>query len=232
MRTLKIIALAMCFITSVSAFSQVMPPEKSYIEVNGTAEQDIVPDLIYISITLRERFDGKEKITIEKLEENFRKYLQDIGVPSKDLSLADANSDYVKIRYKTKAVLTKKEFSLKVTTATAVGQVFQGLDKLGINDAYISKVDHTQMEEMRKQLKIKAIQAAKEKAIYLLTAIGEQPGKPLIIRENEPMIYAYKNAMANQVNYEAAAEQKESVEEIEFTKIKIQSSIYIKYEIK
>lgn len=48
--------------------------EKSYIEVTGTAEKEIIPDEIYIAITIRERHEGKEKITIYKQSADLKKH--------------------------------------------------------------------------------------------------------------------------------------------------------------
>jgi len=42
--------------------------EKEYIEVMSEAEIQVVPDEIYIGITIRERYEGREKITLDSIE--------------------------------------------------------------------------------------------------------------------------------------------------------------------
>ena len=50
-------------------YSQTKPTDEiPYIEVNGYAEKEIIPNEIYIGITLRERMENKEKVTIEAQE--------------------------------------------------------------------------------------------------------------------------------------------------------------------
>ena len=41
---------------------------RPFIEITGTSETFVVPDEIYLQITLLERMEGKEKITIERQE--------------------------------------------------------------------------------------------------------------------------------------------------------------------
>ena len=49
---------------------------------------------------------------------------------------------------------------------------------------------HSKEKEFKKQLKIQAVKAAKEKAIYLAGAIGENIGEAITINEpNEMNIY-------------------------------------------
>ena len=235
MRNIKIYLIGfVCTITS-NIFSQakIDCEEKPYIEVTGSAEQEIIPDEIFINIIIREKYENKEKVTIESQEEKLKQYLKEIGIDIKNLYLSDANADYVKVKWRTKDVLTKKDYTLKVFTATSVGQVFQQLDKLEIIDAFIAKVNHSKLDSLKKEVKMLAIKAAKNKADYLLSAIGEQTGKPLIVQEREneiaPMVGI--NYRANSISgIQMAGSNKEA--ELEFKKIKIEAFIYVKFAIK
>jgi len=212
--------------------------EEPYIEVTGSAEKEVIPDEIYIGITIREKYLNKVKVTIGEQEEKLKNTIQLLGIDMANLTLTDANADYVKIHWKNKDVLTKKDYTLKVSNATTVGQVFQELDKLEITDAFISSVNHSKMDSLRKEIKIAAIKAAKNKADYLLTAIGEQTGKPLIIKEtvenNSSSNVNFRGSRSNETYYYIdGIKVKDSDEnEIQFQKIKIQSSIYVKFSIK
>lgn len=242
MKTFKtyIIAIAIIISNTAIAQDQINKEEKSFIEVNGIAEQEIIPDQIYISIIIREKYENKEKITIESQEEKLKTLLKEINIPTSNLYLSDANADYVKVKFRTKDVLTKKDYTLKVSSATSVGQVFQQLEKLEINDANVSKVSHSKIDSLRREIRIAAIKAAKNKADYLLNAIGEQTGKPLIVRENSNgnLEYNYNRASNTRVtSYQNArflddSDKSSDDEEIQFQKIKIQSSIYVKFLIK
>lgn len=213
--------------------------DQPYIEVTGTAEKEVIPDEIYIEIVIREKYVNKVKVTIEEQEEKLKNAVKSLGIDLTNLYLSDANADYVKIRWQKKGVLTKKEYTLKVSNATTVGQVFQELEKLDIIDANISRVSHSQMDSFRKEVKIQAIKAAKDKADYLLTAIGEQTGKPMVIMENEILpnqtmanVNVRGSRSGEMVFYVDGARTKSDENEIQFQKIKIQTSIYVKFSIK
>lgn len=205
--------------------------EQPYIEVAGTAEKEIVPDEIYIQIIIHERYANKVKISIEEQEGKLKNTLKSINIDLSNLYLSDANADYVKIRWQQKDVLTKKDYMLKVSDAKTVGLVFQELEKIEIKDASISRVSHSKIEEFRKEVKILAIKAAKSKADYLLEAIGEQTGKPLIVKENE--VLPLSNAVGIAFNSRGyLGDFIGRDDEIQFQKIKVQSSVYVKFLIK
>ncbi len=227
--------LALSYVTSSFGQTKENNDEKPYIEVTGSAELEIIPDEIYINIIIQEKYVNKEKVTIESQEEKLKTQLKDIGIDIRNFYLSDVNADYVKVKWRTKDVLTKKDYTLKVSNATKVGQVFQQLEKLEITDAYISKVNHSKLDSLRKEVKIMAIKAAKNKAEYLLTAIGEQLGKPIIIEERESGYNnggAANNFRANHISNVKITGSVEKEEEFQFKKIKLEASIYIKFAIK
>lgn len=96
-------------------------------------------------------------MTIEEQEAKLKTAIKSLGIDLANLNLSDANADYVKIRWQKKDVLTKKDYTLKVSTATSVGQVFLELQKLEITEAYISKVNHSKMDSLRKEIEFQKI---------------------------------------------------------------------------
>jgi uncharacterized protein YggE len=216
--------------------------EQPYIEVTGTAEKEIIPDEIYIGIVIREKYVGKVKTTIEEQEGKLKEALKTIGIDLANLYMSDVNADYIKISWQKKDLITKKNYSLKVSDATTAGKVFQVFEQLEITDAYIAKVNHSKMDSLLKEVKMMAIKAAKEKADYLLKAIGEQTGKPLIINEISTGSWPLSNV--SNVRGNRSDNQFQIIDgvnfidgeignyEIQFQKIKIQSTIYVKFSIK
>lgn len=220
--------------TSRAQTTSTKSDNQPYIEVNGTAEKEVVPDEIFISITLREKYVDKTKITIDIQEESLINALKNIGIDLSNLYLSDANADYVKVYWQKKDVLTRKDYTLKVSNATAVGNVFIELDKIKITDAYVSKVNHSKIDSLKKDVKIKAIQSAKDKADYLLQAIGEKTGKPIIVKENEvPMMFNDGSYVRN-LNSVTIVSERDKLEDkldtdIQFNKILVTSNIYVKF---
>ncbi len=239
MTNMKTILIAISLIITTSIFGQTENEveEKPFIEITGRVEQEIIPDEIYLNIVIREKYVNKDKVSIEIQEEKLKTALKEIGVDFKNLYLSDANADYVKVKWRTKDVLTKKDYTLKVINAATVGQVFQQLEKIEITDANIIKVNHSKIDSLKKDVRIMAIKAAKIKADYLLLAIGEQTGKPLIIREvdnsyMDPSMLNVRGGRTSATSYLVDGNKVNGEDDIQFQKIKIQSAIYIKFSIK
>lgn len=220
--------------TSRAQTTSTKSDNQPYIEVNGTAEKEVVPDEIFISITLREKYVDKTKITIDIQEESLINALKNIGIDLSNLYLSDANADYVKVYWQKKDVLTRKDYTLKVSNATAVGNVFIELDKIKITDAYVAKVNHSKIDSLKKDVKIKAIQSAKDKADYLLQAIGEKTGKPIIVKENEVPMMFNDGSSVRKLNSVTIISERDKLEDkldtdIQFNKILVTSNIYVKF---
>lgn len=205
---------------------------KPYIEVTGSAEMEIVPDEIYIQVTLQERYNGKEKITMEKQDALFITGMQSLNIDSKGISLADAQSDFSSYKWKKEDALARKSYVVLVHDAALVSKVYAKLVEIDAEDAYILKTSHSKIEEYRKQIKINAMIATKDKAGYLLSSIGEEVGSPILIQERETYDSPYtisQRSLASNVAFEA---YNLNASDIGFKKIKLRYEIFAQFEIK
>ena len=114
MKTNKILPIiALILISYFVAFAQ-MPAEKRVIEVTGSAENLITPNEFTFKITLFERIENKQKLTIEMQESKLKEELTNLGVDvTKDLTIYDLTSVYIS-RKKTKDTLGSKDYRLKL----------------------------------------------------------------------------------------------------------------------
>jgi uncharacterized protein len=216
-------------------------PEKDVIEVTGTVEEEIMPDEIYVKITIREKMDAREKITIEQQEEKLKTAVTGSGIDIKNLSVSDLSADYIRVKWNKKDVMSKKEYVLKTTNTTQLKLFYKELDKIDIEDADIFRVTHSKLDSIKKAVRIKAIKAAKDKATYLLTSINENVGKCLLVQEqatsttrenyNVNAFYAKSNSYYQNARFLDGSDDKND-EEIGFKKIKVSYSIFCKFEIK
>lgn len=230
------ILIALLAVIPFCSWSQYVEPGKEIpaIEVVGTGEMEIVPDEIYIAFTLKERFEGKTKIEIENQEKELKKRLIKLDIDLNDLQLSDANSDFIKIKRKKQDVIASKDYLLKVKTTAQIAKVFELLDDIDAFNANIDRVDHTEIEKYKNEVKMMAVKAAKEKASNLLAAIGESLGKPLLIQERETFEeqpFRKNMAMANMV-MEDSDNQKAPLPEIGFQKIKLRYTVFTRFAIK
>ena len=228
--------LAAClFLAAPFLHAQVAADETKktpYIEVNGSAEMEIVPDEIYIQVTLQERYNGKEKITMEKQDALFISGMQSLNIDTKDISLADARSDFSSYKWKKEDALARKSYVVLVHDAALVSKVYSKLVEIDAEDAYILKTSHSKIEEYRKQVKINAMMATKDKAGYLLSSIGEEVGSPILIQERETYDSPYtisQRSLSSNVAFEA---YNLNASDIGFKKIKLRYEIFAQFEIK
>jgi uncharacterized protein len=231
--------LGAIFTTSFAQTTAVLPNPPRKIEVTGSAEMEVVPDELYFSVSLREYYNDeknqKDKVVITTLEKQLVKAIAEAGLSKESLSLKSVGGyqNYVDKKKKPATFLESKQYELKVDRADKLDGILSKIDARGVQNASIARVDHSRKEEFKKQVKIDALKAAKEKATYLLEAVGQKLGLPLEIHELE------ENSIYPQVMYKAnmramADESADAVQDrdIEFQKIKINYKMQASFEIK
>ncbi len=206
--------------------------QKSFIEVNAEAKEEVTPDEIYLAISLKES-DSKGRISIEKQEEDLKRALTSLGIDIKeDLKVNNANSYYYKKIFK-KDTYASKNFQLKVKDAKQVANVFQKLNDLKVSSVSITKLEYSKKEELLKELRMKAMKEAKDRATYMLSAIGESAGKPIEVRDNSyynPVMYRNQPRMMAMKMEDAASAP--PMPDLDFKKIELRATVNAKFEIK
>ncbi len=220
-------------LTSVCCFGQADKPlvQKPFIEVTGTASREVIPDKIFISIILSDKVIDNEKYTIQEQEDKLKKALTKINIDLSNLFLSDATSEITKNKKKETGFKVTKEFTLQVKNSDEVSKVFKELYTINIKESSIFKTESSKIDSLRKEVRISAIKAAKDKAEYLLAAIGEQIDKPIEIREQEDIPY-YRDNLSNSTFNIRLNDTDNKPTEINFQKFTIKFSYYIKYAIK
>lgn len=239
---MKKLFIALFMLLSISAFSQENNKYPKTINVNGTAEMEVVPDEIYVQVELRE-YDkkGSGKIDIETIKNNFLKAAKSIGLADTDLSVQgysgwDGNYWWYKKNKKQnpdmKAGIT---YWVKVSSTSKMDELVNKMDDEATQNFFIAKVSHSKLQEFKKQLKIDAIKAAKEKAIYLSAAIGENVGEAITVNEpNEvghypvPM-YRTANVM---LEHKMADQSAAPAMNVDFKKMKLQFDVNVVFALK
>ena len=193
----------------------------------------VVPDEIHIAIDLRERGSGNSKVTVDKQGLDLKAAVKGLGIDATSLTLSDAMADLVPKKFRDDDVIARKGYMLKVADAEMVRKVFLELDRLQIEDARIHHVSHSKEVELRREQRIKAIKAAKEKADYLLEAIGEKTGPAMKVEETQS-IERLPGVQARQLyantRMESYANEYEEMG-VSFSRITISASVYVKFGI-
>lgn len=189
-------------------FSTCNPYPKT-ITVTGSADMEIVPDEIYAQVVLREyKKKGEEKVELEKIKTDFLNKCKTAGIDDSDISIASyQGSNYSawfwKRRKKDPDLYSSIAYQIKFNNSKKMDDLVQTLDDDATANFQVIKTSHSRIKEFRKQLKIKAIQAAKEKAIYLTESINEKIGEAINIAEPDQLT----NNDNNNVNYNGYANE-------------------------
>ncbi|MBT1702134.1 SIMPL domain-containing protein [Chryseosolibacter indicus] len=229
---IRFLLLAFLIIPFMSIAQNEVFKGEHFIEVTGTAQQEIEPNEIYTTIRLREFEENREKVSLEKLDKDFLNALKDAGIDRKRLELADVGSKLDKLGKKEKDAFREKTYQIKLTSAAELEKLVEKLQSVKIDFVDITRLSHSDLDKIKMDLKIKALQAGKAKAETLLKAIGAEVGKPLMVRDWE--IEPVQPMMEYKANVTMRAQSQDEAEPSSagFRKIKLQAQIVAQFEIK
>lgn len=206
-----------------------------FITVTGTAEKEVTPDIIYLNLTLKEYFldkDGKNKIFIEDLERNFQRIALDNGLSSENIAI-ESISGFTRLtsRKKTDSFLASKTYKIKINDLDKINSILDKLDPKALTSVYVSGYDFSQIEQIKKDLRIEAMQNAKIKANYCLSAVGESLGNLLETEIDETFLnqpIGYSSSLFKNNN---PLENSPNSDSIDFKKIKLGATVHVKFQI-
>ena len=228
----KILLSTLIALTSFAAIAQNVDIRKK-IEVNGSAEIEVTPDEIYIGISLKEYLkDSKKRASIEELEKQLQTAILKAGIAPEDFTINNisAYTNYWE-KKKDPTFLASKQYSIKVKELSKLNEIISGVDQKGIAYTNIERYAYSKQEEVKKDLKIKALKDAKNKATYLTEAIGEKLGGALEISETGSESYPQPFYRSNMM-MEMKVADAPAMPEIDFKKIKLSAQVRAVFEIK
>jgi len=227
------LAILLCLALSFHAQNK---PDPRVIEVSGSAERWVTPDEFTFKITLLERMENKQKVTIEQQESALRQELKTLGVDEKDLSVYDISSAYIR-RKKVKDVLSLKDYRLKLRDPNKIARLQDLADRLNVFRLELENSEHSEITRLRRETKIDAIKAAKDKAEYLLASLGLHAGKAVFIREEPDEVprnqYSNSYGLVSNSNSNISVQDGVSVKDdaLSFSQIRLRYVILAKFEI-
>lgn len=196
-----ILTLALAVLLAFAATAQ-----EDGITVTGRAEMRITPDRIYIKVLVR---DGDIKgLGVEQIEQRMLRELAKLGLDTKKCVTVN---DMDNALLRRNQVQTSKSYQVLTSSAAEMAAVYGALAELGIKNASLERVDHSDMENFRRQVRVQAVQQARDNARMLAEAIEQSIGPAEYIHDNGG--YADTGVitmrMANKVMLDGAAEEAE-----------------------
>lgn len=217
---------------TMNSFAQTAAnPYPKTITVTGSAEMEIVPDEIYVQVDLREyEKKNQPKVEIEKIKQDFLNAAHSVGIADSLISIAsyDGNSNNPWLRKKRKdELMSSISYQIKLKTSKQMDDLVNVLDDNATQNFAIVRTSHSKIAEYRKQLKILAVKAAKEKGKYLSEAIEEKLGDAVTINEpQENIIVPYMSRTAN-VAYSKMNDTNIEQVPVDFKKMKLKYDVSV-----
>ena len=211
--------------------------DQPYIEVGATVDTLVVPDRIYVSITLNEA-DSKNKKSVEEQEKQLETILKKLKINTdKDLSVLGYSSDFKKYFLKGQNILKTKKYSLLVRDAYTLGNVIISLEEAGISNTEVEKVEYSKSKELLLELKLEAVKRSRITADKLVKPLNQKAGKALYISDTNYGGIGDYELTTNEIfslqemDYKKESASEEFLRKLDFQKIKFSTTVYVKYQL-
>ncbi|NLP59350.1 SIMPL domain-containing protein [Lutibacter sp. B1] len=233
MKKLIIRVLTILFISNIG-FSQTKNfIDQPYVETSAKVDTLVTPDRIFLTILITEK-DTKGKISVEELENNMAEKLKLLGIDlEKQLFLSDLSSNFKKYFLRQQDVLKSKAFSLLVYDAMTAGKIIMELENINISNVLLEKTEYSKIENLKLELKSKAIKKAKLNAISMTSPLNQKIGNAIFISD----LGNISNQLQGRVSglqirgMSSLNETKFKPIDIEFEKIKVESEVIVKFKL-
>ena len=207
--------------------------QQRYIDVLGSAEMEVTPDIIKLSITLLEYELDRKLVTLTEIEEGFLKAVDGAEVPDDKIVVTRVSSNAYNTKRKRKA-FASKTYELTFSDQKGLLNFTRRLKNADISNMYISHLSHTKLTDYRLEVKKEALLAARNKAKALVEVVDAQLGEVLTINENDQFSPQYKPTYLTMSNTAMSPQRMASdtgADEIGFKKIMLRFEISARFAI-
>jgi uncharacterized protein YggE len=222
---MKTLLASLLLIITTAMYGQTFDNRK-YIEVTGSAEMTVQPDEVELEIVLADNKKvGARKIA--DLAADFNAILRKNNIKPESVKFDNTSTWYLYWKSRNQNSRTVR---VTLDNNTDIFKLVKDLDLYWVNSISIASSDHKDLPRFRKEVKIQAIQAAKEKATYLLESVGEKVGGIMSVIEmpdsRNDRVFRQSNWVGNAVLESSADSGIDNVAEI-----KLRYEIIVKFEV-
>ena len=211
--------------------------DQPYIDVSTDADTLVVPDRIYVSITLNEA-DSKNKKSVEEQEKRLETILKKLKINTdKDLSVLVFSSDFKKYFLKGQNILKTKKYSLLVRDAYTLANVIISLEEAGISNTEVEKVEYSKYRELLLELRSEAVKRSRIIADKLAKPLNQKAGKALYISDTnyggmgDYEVQSMMDISPEPKTYKKEGASEEFLRKLDIKKIKFSTTVYVKYQL-
>ena len=222
-------------IAVIMGLGTIYAQQNNTIETSVNVKKEVIPDEIFISITINEQ-DNKGKISVEEQQKQMIKALSSLGIDTKAaLTVDNMGSTLKQNTLRKDNIFISKRYTLKVSTAKDASAAIQALKEIDMAQTYVSRVaiSDSLEREVKNQLLVEAAQKAQENAKILASAVGCKAGKAVYIQN----YYSFDSSAGSRmltVAYKAVKDNaseitEESAQELEVTKKSLNITVNCKF---
>ncbi len=193
----KILFLILSFLVCTTLYSQ---DKQKVVEVTGSATIEVQPDIMDWDIRVQDDYDNLKSAVNnnESSVEKILEFLKSQGVKREKILTSglrvNKNYTYYDSKVKKYTVTNYVWFSVNdINLYQKFADYFVSFDNVYINSTNLTASNEI---ETRKQARINALNAAKEKAEMMAAVFGKEIGDPLMISE-EPVYSYFSNTLNN-----------------------------------
>ena len=205
MGTALLLAAFCCHTPTVQAQTEKTPS----VDVQATAQREVMPDELLLSIEIREN-DYKGRVSLLEKQNEMIAVLKRLHIDyEENLSIRQMGSE-AKFKTFSRNPVPRSEatYHLKLHDAATLQQVVRQLEDQHITHINLVQTRYTRADELKVELGAEAARKAKKEAAALAAAVDQSIGKALSINSwmtnNSPRPRVYKLAMAEAYNADAS----------------------------
>lgn len=205
--------------------------DQPYIETSATVDTFVSPDRIFMSILISES-DTKGRKSVEELEFEMTGKLREMGIEiDSQLFLSDLTSNFRKYFLRKQDILKAKSFELLVYNALTAGLVVHEMEEIGISNVDLDRTEFSKIEELKMDLKAKAVMKARRQAELMVNSIGQTVNKAILISDVEMELTNLLSGKVAGVRIRGSSSiENEPIDvPIEFEKIKVTAKVDVKF---
>lgn len=227
----SIVTLLIAVAIALPAMAQESKENSNYIEVQGRAEEEVIPDEIYLRIVI----DEKEfKTSLDAVEKEMIKKLTAIGIDvEKDLEVQNIFSSLQKRFLKSDNVVATKTYVLKVGSATQADKAFGVFDQMKIANVRFERAQLSKNHPIFVELYTKAAVNAKANAAAIAQGLEVKVGRAIYAQSNYnnyPAVYAQPRMMLSKaMELDSMGANGEESPELNFKKIKVECTLQARF---
>lgn len=176
----KIIIASLLFSLTTLILGQ--SSNSNYITVVGSAEKDIDPNWIVLTMKTKETESTKKDSEVVEAEIKITQFLESLGLDPELLTIDSYSASSGNLSSSSKFRLSKS-YKLRINDVTKLDTIVDLCFRSGMKDVYVLEAGHTKVETYLDELLIEAAKSAHKKALLLAETLNCKLGAVYSIDE-------------------------------------------------